>query len=361
MPITEDDICDYWFNSPDITGAFISSCGKSVRVINRGHSNFYDGPDILQAIVSYDGLRFFGNIEFHTKTSDWYAHKHHLDQKYNNVVLHVVAHPKGIQSVTCENEQSIPTIFLPGIVKTHIKPKTLACAGNIKRIHPEILSLEIEKAAVSYFGELVQRLASWQYGLGINQQINSALVCAFYDVLGIPANREYMHFKALRFLEENNIAVPPHTENSISPKHKVRWANQPQFRLFQAESMCKNILKTSRSEWINNSPEILFDTILKTAPHVSKRVKQILWCVAFLPGMYLLNNLIGRTTEMKKIFELWKGSEMTLPSSYLSLLDRSEWPKKYIIPSPGLVYKVKNECLKKQCEGCEIFQSSLSA
>lgn len=361
MPLTENDIHNFWFNSPKITGVFTSSCGKKVRIIHRGITNFYDGPDILEAIVSYDGLRFFGSVEFHTKTSDWYAHKHNKDNKYNNVVLHVVSNPSGLENVRCESGHNIPTICLSGITKNTKQSDVLSCSGNVSYIHPRIVSLEIEKAAVAYFSELVQRLAGWQYGSGISQQFKSALICGVYDVLGIPANRDFMHEQARIFLRKHNISCPESIGSSLVSKNKVRWANQTKLRIPQAEKICANIIEITQSEWVQLAPNALFEKMLKNAPKLSYRMKQILWCVAVLPSLYLFNNIIGRFSGMQEIFEHWKASEMELPAPYISLLERSEWPPEYVIPHPGLIYKVKHHCLKKRCEQCEIFQSSLSA
>lgn len=48
------------------------------------------GPDFSFGIVKIDDLVFYGNIEIHVKSSDWYKHQHHNDVAYNNVILHVV-------------------------------------------------------------------------------------------------------------------------------------------------------------------------------------------------------------------------------------------------------------------------------
>jgi hypothetical protein len=48
------------------------------------------GPDFQLAKIRFDGLTWFGSIEFHLKSSDWYKHQHHTDQAYENVILHVV-------------------------------------------------------------------------------------------------------------------------------------------------------------------------------------------------------------------------------------------------------------------------------
>ena len=48
------------------------------------------GPDFSCGIVEIDDLVFYGSIEIHVKSSDWYRHQHQNDSAYNNVILHVV-------------------------------------------------------------------------------------------------------------------------------------------------------------------------------------------------------------------------------------------------------------------------------
>jgi hypothetical protein len=48
------------------------------------------GPDFQFAKIRFEDLMWFGSIEFHIKSSDWYKHQHHTDLAYDNVILHVV-------------------------------------------------------------------------------------------------------------------------------------------------------------------------------------------------------------------------------------------------------------------------------
>ncbi len=65
---------------------------EGVFLHNPGVANLYKpGPDFLHASFSFDGLRWFGHIEIHVYSSDWYKHGHHQDPQYENVILHVVA------------------------------------------------------------------------------------------------------------------------------------------------------------------------------------------------------------------------------------------------------------------------------
>lgn len=64
--------------------------GEIVEIIKPGIHNSDAGPDFLNAQVIIDGVEWFGHLEIHIKSSDWYKHKHELDPRYDNVILHVV-------------------------------------------------------------------------------------------------------------------------------------------------------------------------------------------------------------------------------------------------------------------------------
>lgn len=63
---------------------------RPLRIERIGLQNHNEGPDFLNAIVEIDDLRLVGHIEIDRFSSDWNKHRHHLNEKYNSVVLHVV-------------------------------------------------------------------------------------------------------------------------------------------------------------------------------------------------------------------------------------------------------------------------------
>lgn len=64
--------------------------GRQIEVIDPGVHNLDSGPDFFNSKVRINGLEWIGNVEIHTKASDWYLHGHSADPAYDNVILHVV-------------------------------------------------------------------------------------------------------------------------------------------------------------------------------------------------------------------------------------------------------------------------------
>lgn len=67
--------------------------GEPLQVIKPGIHNRDAGPDFLDARIRIGPTVWAGNVEVHTEASQWFAHKHHEDRAYDNVVLHVVYTP----------------------------------------------------------------------------------------------------------------------------------------------------------------------------------------------------------------------------------------------------------------------------
>lgn len=86
--------------------------GHRLRVISPGWWNTQEGPDFRGAQVEFNGEVFTGDVEIHTEQSGWRAHGHHLDARYDGVILHVVLHAgAGAPPITSEG-RLIPTLTL---------------------------------------------------------------------------------------------------------------------------------------------------------------------------------------------------------------------------------------------------------
>lgn len=88
--------------------------GQLLSIYNSGFLNENAGPDFFSAKVRVGKTLWVGNVEIHVRSSDWFKHKHHFDEAYSNVILHVVfEHDKEV--LDC-NGNPIPTLELKSIL-----------------------------------------------------------------------------------------------------------------------------------------------------------------------------------------------------------------------------------------------------
>jgi hypothetical protein len=114
------------------------------------------GPDFELAKIRLDGLTWFGSVEFHLKSSDWYKHQHHKDEAYENVILHVVYE---YDQPVYSNQSLLPTLELksylvgefkfPSNYSWKIDPK-IHCKQRIKEfpLQFQIMQHEAIKARI---------------------------------------------------------------------------------------------------------------------------------------------------------------------------------------------------------------------
>lgn len=64
--------------------------GNTIHILNPGRLNPYPGPDFLDMAIMINGELHIGNGEFHKYASDWFAHKHHVDHRYDKLLIHII-------------------------------------------------------------------------------------------------------------------------------------------------------------------------------------------------------------------------------------------------------------------------------
>ncbi len=102
--------------------------GRSIKILKPGELNTNSGPDFFAAKLKYDNMVWSGNVEIHTKSSDWFAHKHHQNQAYDNIIAHVVY--KNDKIISKLEENNIPTIQLSEFIDKSIINKYLKLYNN---------------------------------------------------------------------------------------------------------------------------------------------------------------------------------------------------------------------------------------
>ncbi|MBN1338370.1 MAG: DUF2851 family protein [Bacteroidales bacterium] len=86
---------------------------SDLEIVHPGIRNTDAGPDFFNARIKLGGTLWAGNVEIHVKSSDWLSHRHHKDEAYNNIILHVVyLHDADIRR---QNGEPIPELELRGL------------------------------------------------------------------------------------------------------------------------------------------------------------------------------------------------------------------------------------------------------
>ncbi|PIF03201.1 MAG: hypothetical protein CR987_00565 [Draconibacterium sp.] len=108
--IPEEFLYYIWENRLFDANNLTTTQGESIEIVDVGRKNIDSGPDFFNSKIKIDDTLWAGNVEIHHKSSDWIAHKHHQDNAYNNVILHVVEQEDKV--LKRANQFFIPTLTI---------------------------------------------------------------------------------------------------------------------------------------------------------------------------------------------------------------------------------------------------------
>jgi len=133
-----------------------STYSEKIEIVKPGNYNTDSGPDFSNAQIRIDGILLIGNIELHINSSDWSKHKHHEDDAYNNVILHVVFnHDLEIKN---SNDSVVPTLQLKHLIFPYVTQITNSIAKPSKQIICKKQLIKInETDYTSWMNELYQK------------------------------------------------------------------------------------------------------------------------------------------------------------------------------------------------------------
>ncbi len=174
------------------SGQQVQGGGHRLRVLHPGRLNLNRGPDFVAADIEFDGVRIRGDVELHLRPSDWFAHAHHLDGAYRNVVLHVVASGGKKRPAPVplpQSNQSAPTFVLnpaqlPGAATVL---ETCQLPGRLPLKALRQLALQRLNSKVRYYQQQRQQRS---YAQLIYEH--------FFRALGYPANQDAFQHLAMR-------------------------------------------------------------------------------------------------------------------------------------------------------------------
>jgi len=154
--MTEDFLHYTWKYLLFDQNGLITSSGEKIIISKPGFHNQDAGPDFFDGRISLDGTQWAGNVEIHINSSDWRKHDHHLDESYNNVILHVVFNHD--EDVFNTYGKLIPVLELKNKIQTEIyfNYKNListftpvSCRDKLNEVSPVLIRSQLDKALIT--------------------------------------------------------------------------------------------------------------------------------------------------------------------------------------------------------------------
>ncbi len=194
-----------WKHRHFATPVLQTADGQPIVIISPGKSNPDGGPDFTDARIRVGGVLYRGDVELHQNCIDWSQHEHHLDPKYNSVILHVVFRRDASETSTfTKSRRSIPVLVLePHLVSTHhalwdkmIRDErserlaTIKCCSLNDDVDPALLQQWLRKLANERFELKVRRFEERLKELVDGQRLSVKEPPAFYEETPFGLNPE---------------------------------------------------------------------------------------------------------------------------------------------------------------------------
>ena len=152
--------------------------GEEVQIYRPGELNHDQGPDFLQAHLRVGELDWWGQVEIHVKSMDWFKHGHHKDARYNSTILHVVGESDG-RDIQREDGTVIPELEIGNLIPNDLQKKyeslqlaqtRIPCEPLIPRVPGEqiekwlnrVAEERLMKRAESMKGRLQESKSDWE-------------------------------------------------------------------------------------------------------------------------------------------------------------------------------------------------------
>ena len=166
--------------------------GQLVKIIDSGTENRETGgPDFKHARIQIGNLTFSGDIEIDGVHADWKAHGHHLNKKYNSVILHVVFnHSRKDSYVYTQDGRKVQSFSIEPFLENNIRDK-------------------IQQAILSERSGRINKMPCAE----VNQEIPESEKLSFIHELGLgrfkqKCDRVVARLKELVYVKELNLKEP---------------------------------------------------------------------------------------------------------------------------------------------------------
>lgn len=183
--------------------------GEKLEILNTGIHNHDSGPDFSNAKIKIGDTIWAGNVEIHVNASDFLLHKHQLDKRYDNIILHVV-YEEDIQLnfPTLELKKYIPASVYNRYNELTQSNYKLPCSAYLKDVEQSIYYNWIDRNYIDRLEEKADSISE------IFKRCNNNTEQTFFILLCIAFGQKTnkLAFESLAFSLPLNI-IFKHSDN----------------------------------------------------------------------------------------------------------------------------------------------------
>lgn len=256
--LTERHLQAIWFEQKYFKN-LVDATGASIEVLSPGIWNAEAGPDFLKAHLKIGSKEYRGDIEIHLIDESWTQHQHHVDERYDQLILHLsLWQPKTRKPIVTKNGRiitqaylehclSVPQSRIIQLIDLDLYPykKFLGsgrCAHELFRTLPESKITSFFQGAAEWRLEqksayLKERISepAWQLAAGIAMALGyknntEAFLELFLKLHSLPQHNE-----------EEYLALGMRSCGFFSDYFKQKWGKSEKYRHLQEVSMRSNV------------------------------------------------------------------------------------------------------------------------
>ncbi len=360
----EDVVVQRWWSLSSGTHLPLMD-GGTCQLVYAGHSGGPAGPDVRDAVLLFpDGEQRVGDIEFHVRSSDWVAHKHSTDPRYNNVILHVVLLCDDLYPTTRQNGYSIPICSLhdiPIVIRSesdyadskvwpcHTVMRDLSAVEQEKLLHQAGL-LRFEQKTHAFVEALHE-----MDGKGCDEEdlYNDCLIPALAEALAYGRDRAFFRAAGQRLLGQDTRVPEPLGRAAAPSPLDTKRLNVLHILLAREPNVWESLQRIFLQTQSDTTLQALSEYFCATGLSLARA--DILICNVVLPfaaAIALLehNTLLGERAQT--LYETHTGlsSNTITRMMYRQLLLAHE--PHGSCQQQGLHYIYQQTCQAKQCANC---------
>lgn len=390
-----------------------TSAGEPIEIIKPGEWNKNSGPDFLNARIKIGTTLWAGQIEIHLHSSDFTKHKHHQNDEYKNVILHVVYEDDSGQQL------DIPVLELRDVISPMLlkqyqiifeSNQWIPCESLLEKTEVKQLPLFVESLLIEKWeskSKLISSILSsnqnnWEetfyilivkhFGLPVNAiafeeiafhiPLKTLAKCKnnllqleamFFGVAGLlKQNTDDQYYRQLQkefsFLQKKFSLKEINTAIKFSRMRPVNFAGirlaQLAALIHQSSHLLSKMLETKSLknlyQFFDVQASVYWDTHFvfgKNSDSVNKvlgkDMKQTLLINAVIPFLFFYGKAHGNQNLMSQCLD-WMDE---LPSEKNQIIKHWETVGlkcKNAKASQALLYLKKNYCSNKLCLNCKI-------